>query len=160
MLHLFDFFPLCVFECVLKLPAQEDAKSHWLHLFDFSLLCLFKCFLKALAQQDAKSHSLHLFDFSLLCIFKCLLKSPVLEETYSHWLHSFDLFLVSLIRALILALPILISQLSRFLSITMYQVDLRTSCCKLRKFIFGMKKKKTNVKVKHLSETSLHHCIS
>ena len=26
--------------CVLKVPAQEDAKSHWLHLFDFSPLCI------------------------------------------------------------------------------------------------------------------------
>ena len=35
-LHLFDFSPLCVFKCVFKLSAREEAYSHWLHLFDFS----------------------------------------------------------------------------------------------------------------------------
>ena len=44
--HLFGFSPLCVFKCLLKFPACEDAKSHWLHLFDFSPLCFFKCLLK------------------------------------------------------------------------------------------------------------------
>ena len=29
--------------------ASADAKSHWLHLFDFSPLCVFKCVLKLLA---------------------------------------------------------------------------------------------------------------
>ena len=42
----FYFSPLCVFKCLLKLPAWEDEKSHWLHLFDFSPLCVFKCVLK------------------------------------------------------------------------------------------------------------------
>ena len=28
-LHLFDFSPLCVFKCLLKLPAQEDVQLHW-----------------------------------------------------------------------------------------------------------------------------------
>ena len=60
--------------CVLKLPAREDAKSHWLHLFDFSPLCVFKCLLKLPAWEDAKSHWLHLFGFSPLCVFKCALK--------------------------------------------------------------------------------------
>ena len=40
-LHLFDFFPLCVFICVLKLPAPKDPKTHWLHLFWLiSTVCL------------------------------------------------------------------------------------------------------------------------
>ena len=26
------FYPLCVFKCVLELPACEDVKSHWLHM--------------------------------------------------------------------------------------------------------------------------------
>ena len=79
-LHLFDFSPLCVFKCVLKLPAREEAKSHWLHLLNFSPLCVVKCVLNLSAREDAKSHWLHLFDFSLLCIFKCLLKSLAWEE--------------------------------------------------------------------------------
>ena len=46
--------------------------SYWLHLFDFSPLCVFKCFLKVTAWIDAKSHWLHLFEFSPLCVLKCL----------------------------------------------------------------------------------------
>ena len=38
---MFDFSPLCVFKCAFKLPALEDAYSHWLHLFDFSPHCVF-----------------------------------------------------------------------------------------------------------------------
>ena len=38
---LFDFSPPCVFiKCVLRLPAWDDAKLHWLHLFTFSPLCV------------------------------------------------------------------------------------------------------------------------
>ena len=48
--------PLCVFKCVLKLPAQEEAKSHKLHLFGFSPLCVFKCLLKWSVGEEAKSH--------------------------------------------------------------------------------------------------------
>ena len=33
-------FSLCVFKCVLKLLASEDAKLHWLHFFTF-LHCVF-----------------------------------------------------------------------------------------------------------------------
>ena len=39
-------FLQCVFMCVLKLPARDDAQSHWLHLFDFSPVCVFMCVLK------------------------------------------------------------------------------------------------------------------
>ena len=35
--------------CVLKFPAREGAKSHWLHLFGFSPQCLLRWFLKLLA---------------------------------------------------------------------------------------------------------------
>ena len=38
---LFNFSPLCLFICFLKLTASEDVPSHWLHLLDFSSLCLF-----------------------------------------------------------------------------------------------------------------------
>ena len=32
--------PLCVIKCILKLPAQEDAKSRWLQLFNiFAIIC-------------------------------------------------------------------------------------------------------------------------
>ena len=72
--------PLCVFKCLLKLPAIEDAYAHWLHLFDFSPLCVFKCFLKVPASADAYSHWLHLFGFSPLCVFKCLLKWPACKD--------------------------------------------------------------------------------
>ena len=61
------FSPLCVFKCVLKLLASEDAKSHWLHLFDFSPLCVFKWFLKLSTRWDAKSHCLHFWTF-LHCV--------------------------------------------------------------------------------------------
>ena len=50
---MFDFSPLWVLRCVLKLPSQEEAYSHWLHLFGFSPLCVFKCFLKSPAREDA-----------------------------------------------------------------------------------------------------------
>ena len=43
--------------------GQEEVKLHWLHLFDFSPLCVFICFLKVLWSDHAKSHWLHLFDF-------------------------------------------------------------------------------------------------
>ena len=26
-----DFSPLCVFKCLLKVPAREEAYLHWLH---------------------------------------------------------------------------------------------------------------------------------
>ena len=48
----FYFYPLCVFKCLFKQPACEDAKSHCLHLFDFSPLCIIKCFLKLPARED------------------------------------------------------------------------------------------------------------
>ena len=89
-LHLFDVSPLCIIMCLLKWPAWEDAKSHWLHLFDFSRLCVFMCFFKLSAWEDAKSHWLRLFDFSPLCVFMCVLKWPALEDAKSHWLHLFD----------------------------------------------------------------------
>ena len=34
-MHLFGVSPLCVFKCLLKSLAREEAKSHWLHLFGF-----------------------------------------------------------------------------------------------------------------------------
>ena len=51
---MFDFSPLCVFKCLLKLLGSEHAYSHWLHLFDFSPLCVFKYFRKlpALVKQN------------------------------------------------------------------------------------------------------------
>ena len=37
--HVESLFPtLCVFKCILNLPAWNDKKSHWLHLFDLSPL--------------------------------------------------------------------------------------------------------------------------
>ena len=41
-IQLLNFSPLCVFLCILKMSAQEEAKSYWLHLFDFSPLCTFQ----------------------------------------------------------------------------------------------------------------------
>ena len=86
----FTFSPLCVFECLFKLPACEDAKSHWLHLIEFSPVCVFKCVLKWHAWEDAKSHWLHLIEFSPVCVFKCVLKWHAWEDAQSHWLHFFD----------------------------------------------------------------------
>ena len=37
----------------LQMVPQTDAKSLWLHLFDFSPLCVFKCLLKLSAREDA-----------------------------------------------------------------------------------------------------------
>ena len=61
------------------LTSLTSHKSHWLHLFDFSPLRVFKCILKVLAREDAKSHWLHLLDFSLLWFFKCVLKLSARE---------------------------------------------------------------------------------
>ena len=68
----FDFSKLCVFRCILKWPASEDAKSHWLRLLGLCPLCIFICVLNLSAREYVKSHWLHLFDFSPLCVFKCL----------------------------------------------------------------------------------------
>ena len=70
-LHLYAFF-----NCLLKLSARKDAKSHWLHFYTFSPEGVFKCFLKLPAWTDGKSHWLHLNDFSPEGVFKCFLKSP------------------------------------------------------------------------------------
>ena len=87
---IYDFFPLCIFKCLLKVPASEEANPHWLHLCNFPPMCVFKCLLKLSAREDVKSHRLHLFDFSPLCVFKCVLKLPAWEDVYSHWLHLFN----------------------------------------------------------------------
>ena len=79
-LHLFGFSPLCVFKCLLKSLASEDAKLHWLHLFHFSPLRVFKWLLNALGSEHAYSHWLHLFDFSPLWVFKCVLKWSARED--------------------------------------------------------------------------------
>ena len=42
---------LCLFICLLKELETEQAKSHWLHLFGFFPLCVFKCFLKLPASE-------------------------------------------------------------------------------------------------------------
>ena len=39
--------------CLFKTTAWEDAKPHWLHLLDFSPLCIFKCLFKFPATEDA-----------------------------------------------------------------------------------------------------------
>ena len=65
--------PVWVFKCLFKLPAREDANSHWLHLFDCSPVCVFRCFLKLLSWENAESHWLHLFwFFSNMCFQMCL----------------------------------------------------------------------------------------
>ena len=116
-LHLFDFSPLCVCKCLLKVLALIDVKSHCSHLFSFSPPCVFKCVLKLLALIDAKSHWLHVlvlfstvrlqmcpqiacldwckvaqvaFDFSPLCLCKCFLKVLAKIDAKSQWPHLFD----------------------------------------------------------------------
>ena len=49
----FSHTDLCLFVCLLKELGSEHAKSQWLHLFDFSPLCVFKCALKLSAREDA-----------------------------------------------------------------------------------------------------------
>ena len=99
-LHWLDFSPVCVFRCVPKLPAWEEAKLQWLRLLGFSPLCVFKCLLKSPGQEEAYSHWLHLFDFSPLCIFRCVLKSPDQEDLTIDWLHSFGFFPVRVFKCL------------------------------------------------------------
>ena len=79
--------PLCVFKCVLKWPAREEAKSHWLHLFDFSLLCDFMCLLKWHAWEDAKSHWFnHICLTFPHCSFSCVSSNclPKSKRMQSH----------------------------------------------------------------------------
>ena len=47
-----------------RVTAGIDAKSHWSHLFDYSPLCVIKCLLKLTATKNEKSHWLHVFNFS------------------------------------------------------------------------------------------------
>ena len=52
----------CVFSnACIKAFKQDDTKLHCLQLFDFSPVCVFKCLLKLLAWEKAYSHQLHLF---------------------------------------------------------------------------------------------------
>ena len=53
----YDFFPLWDLECIHILAGQVDVMLHWLHLFDFSPLCVIKCILKLPACVDAKLQS-------------------------------------------------------------------------------------------------------
>ena len=92
ILHLKCLSQLCVFKCILKLPACKDAKSHWLHLCNLPPLCVFICLFKLPASADPKSHCLHLYVFLLLWVFKCLPKTLVWEDVKSHWLHLLGLF--------------------------------------------------------------------
>ena len=52
-LHWFDFALLFVIKCVIKLPAQEDAKSPWLHLFSVCPMFYLKWVLKSPVREDA-----------------------------------------------------------------------------------------------------------
>ena len=56
-------YSLCVFICVIKVPARVDAYSHWLHLFEFSPLWSFKWVYKTTAQEDGMLRWLHMFCF-------------------------------------------------------------------------------------------------
>ena len=56
-------YSMCVFICVLKVPARLDAYSHWLHLFEFSPLWSFKWVYKTTAQEDGILRWLHMFCF-------------------------------------------------------------------------------------------------
>ena len=86
LVHLFDFSPLCVFWCVLKLTAPEDAKSHWLHCGFSSnwlpenmhdhigyicLTCLHCVFYNEssnrISQENTESHWFHVWFFSTVC---------------------------------------------------------------------------------------------
>ena len=89
-LHSYVFF----FNCLLKLSARTDAKSHWLHLYAFSPKGVFRCFLKSPAWIDGKSQMVALVRFfqlspQIICpkrckvalvafvrFFRCFLKSP------------------------------------------------------------------------------------
>ena len=54
---------------------------------EFSPPCIFKCVLKLFAQNDANYIGCICLTFSIVC-FKCLLKWPASEYAYSHWLHD------------------------------------------------------------------------
>ena len=70
-----------LFNCLLKLSARTDAKSHLLHLYAF-LKWLIKCVLKLSAPTDAKSHWLHLYTFSPDCVFICV------QPSIGHQIHQ------------------------------------------------------------------------
>ena len=54
--------PLCIFKRFLKLLTLADAKSHSLHLFEFFPICIFKSRLKY-SESDTRKNSIPLFMF-------------------------------------------------------------------------------------------------
>ena len=69
--------------CVLKLPAREDAKSHWLHLFGFFLHCAFSCVSSNGLPERMQSHIGYICLTFLNCAF-----SNVSSNRPPHRMHS------------------------------------------------------------------------
>ena len=61
-------FSSVFFKCVLKWHDREDAKSQKLHLSDFSPLCILECVFKLSVREKVYSHWLHFLAF-LHCVF-------------------------------------------------------------------------------------------
>ena len=93
----------CVFRCVLKLLAWEDALSHWLHLFNFSLLAQPFKFKKTImwnscAQRSCVENMLtictvHLMKHAnnLIILRKHILENVQLKETHIYLMLFFTL---------------------------------------------------------------------
>ena len=70
--------------CVLKLPAREDAKSHWLHLFGFFLHCAFSCVSSNGLPERMQSHIGYICLTFPHCACSCVSSNCLPERMQSH----------------------------------------------------------------------------
>ena len=104
-LHFLDFSPLCVFRCVLKLPAWDYVFSYMCPLSTWIRSCIvtlvafvwlfstvrFQMFTQRAWISAGKVTQAAFFSYSPPCIFKSLVKSPAWKKAYSHRLHLFGI---------------------------------------------------------------------
>ena len=81
LVALVSLFPLCVFKCVVKLPAWGDAKPHWLHYSTF-LHCESS---NGLPRRVHNHNGCICLTFFPLCVSKCALKLSAWKEAKSQW---------------------------------------------------------------------------
>ena len=86
---------VCLFMCLLRWWAENDAYLHLLHLLGFSPLCIAICLLILCAFVDANVHWLHLFGFSPLCVFIRIFRLSALNEAKSHLSRLFGINLTT-----------------------------------------------------------------
>ena len=70
--------------CVLKLPAREDAKSHWLHLFGFFLHCAFSCVSSNGLPERMQSHIGYICLTFPHCACSCVSSNCLPKRMQSH----------------------------------------------------------------------------